>query len=112
MLKKILCRHRLFLRSFWITEFICMCISVILIACGYVYSVVEHNAFGREVTAFAITSKDYITVFGREIYLPVITIGETVLEFVKQYSSGIIKLLGFAVTSTEELIYRIVNLFC
>ncbi len=109
-MKKFIYRHRIFLRAFSVTAFMLLCVSTVVTACGYVYTVVEHNAFGHNVTAFAVTSKDYVEAFGREFYLPVISVWEGVSGFVSRYCSGTIKLLGFAINTTEELINELINL--
>ncbi len=109
-MKKLIYRYRIFLRSFSVTAFMLLCIGVALTACGYVYTVVEHNAFGREVSAFSVVSKDYVMFFGKEFYFPVISVFETIADLIRQYSSGIIKLLGFAVISTKELINQLIEL--
>ena len=87
-----------------------LCVSTVVTACGYIYTVVEHNVFGHNVTAFSVTSKDYVEVFGREFYLPVISVWEGVCGFVSRYCSGTIKLLGFAINTVEELINKLINL--
>ena len=87
-----------------------LCISTIVTSCGYVYTVIEHNAFGHNVTAFSVTSKDYVEVFGKEVYLPVVSVCEGVGGFVGKYCSGAIKLLGFAINTAEELIKQLINL--
>ena len=109
-MKKIIYRHRIFLRAFSVTVFMLLCISTIVTACGYVYTIIEHNAFGHYVTAFSVTSKDYVEVFGREFYLPVISLWEGVSGLVSRYCSGTIKLLGFAINTAEELIKQLINL--
>lgn len=109
-MKKIIYRHRIFFRAFLVTAFMLLCVSTVVTACGYVYTVVEHNAFGRNVTAFSATSKDYVKIFGREFYLPVVSVHESVSGFIVKYCSGTIKLLGFAINTAEELINKIINL--
>ncbi len=109
-MKKLIYRHRIFLRAFSVTAFMLLCVSTVVTACGYIYTVVEHNVFGHNVTAFSVTSKDYIEVFGREFYLPVISVWEGVSGFVGGYCSGTIKLLGFAINTAEELINKLINL--
>ncbi len=109
-MKKFIYRHRIFLRAFSVTAFMLLCVSTVVTACGYVYTVVEHNAFGRNVTAFWVTSKDYVKIFGREFYLPVVSVYESVSGFISRYCSGTIKLLGFAINTVEELINKLINL--
>ncbi len=109
-MKKLIYRHRIFLRAFLITAFMLLCVSTIITACGYVYTVIENNAFGHNVTAFSVTSKDYVQVFGKEVYLPVVSVSESIGGFVEKYCSGAIKLLGFAINTAEELISRFINL--
>ncbi len=109
-MKRLSVGQKMFLRSFWVTAFMLFCLGTAIVASGYVYTVVEHNAFGREVEAFAVTSKDYITVFGREIYFPLVSSTENAIRYIKLYSGGIAKLLGIAVTTSEELLKRLIEL--
>lgn len=109
-MKKIIYRHRIFLRAFSVTAFMLLCISTVVTACGYVYTVIEHNAFGHNVRAFSVTSKDYVEFFGNEFYLPVVSIYESISGFVGKYCSGTVKLLGFAINTAEELINQFINL--
>ena len=109
-MKKIIHRHRVFFRAFLVTAFMLLCAGVVVTACGYVYTVVERNAFGRNVTAFSVTSKDYVGIFGREFYLPVVSVYESVSGFIVKYCLGTIKLLGFAINTAEELINNLINL--
>ena len=51
---KFFCRNRVFFRAFCITMFMLLCAGAVIAACGYIYSVVEYNAFGREVAAFSM----------------------------------------------------------
>ena len=106
---KFFSRNRIFFRAFCITMFMLLCAGTAIIACGYTYSVVEYNVFGREVAAFSMNSKDYIEFFGEEFYFPLVSVYEHVSGFLKTYCSGIIKLLGYALALTEELIMRLID---
>ncbi len=109
-MKKIIYRHRIFFRAFLVTAFMLLCVSTVVTACGYVYTVIEYNAFGRNVTAFSVTSKDYVGIFGREFYLPIVSVYESISGFVGKYCSGTVKLLGFAINTAEELLNQLINL--
>lgn len=92
------------LRSLSVTMFILICIGAAIAAMGQVYTVVEQNAFGRKVSAFSVTEMDYLSIFGKEVYFPVMSVTEKVGGFVKRHCPGTVKLLGFAVNGTEELV--------
>lgn len=109
-MRKISRRNRIFLRAFCMTMFMFMCLGTALVSMGHVYAVIEQNAHGREVTALSVTEMDYLNLFGKEIYFPVMSISEKVYAVFKQYSPGIIKLLSFAVNGTEELINTVIQL--
>ena len=106
---KFFCRNSVFFCAFCITMFMLLCAGAVIAACGYIYSVVEYNAFGREVAAFSMEAKDYIGFFGEEFYFPLVSVYEHVSGFFKLYCSGIIKLLGYAVALAEELIMRLIG---
>ncbi len=91
------------LRSMTVTLFMLTCAVFAVALMGKAYSVIQKDAFGVEKTAYSIDSKDYITVFGREIYFPLISVVESAKGYFEKYCSGMIKLLGYAIDITKEL---------
>lgn len=86
-----------------VTLFILMCAAVAVMLMGKAYSVIQRDAFGLETTAFSMDNKDYVTVFGKEMYFPLVSIIERVIEFFEKYCSGIIKLLKYVIDTIKEL---------
>lgn len=108
-MSKISKRNRIMLRSLWVTGFMLICAGVCVTAMGHVYAVVEKNAFGHESAAFSVTEMDYINIFGKEVYFPVMSVVLKATEYIKLYCPGTVKLLGVIVNGTEELICNLLN---
>lgn len=108
-MRKISKRNRIILRSLWVTGFMLICAGVCVTAMGHVYAVVEKNAFGRQTAAFSVTEMDYLNIFGKEVYFPLISVVEKAGEYIKLYCPGTVKLLGVILNGTEELIYGLLN---
>lgn len=70
---------------------------------GVVYSEMEFTAFGRNVSFLEAVEKDRLSIFGKEFYFPLETAVENLEYYIESYSPGIIKLLGYAVNTLEEL---------
>lgn len=110
MKKRIRKNTRLMLRSMWVTLIILLCAALAFIFMGKAYAVMEKQAFGREVSAFGSEYTDYVTVFGKEVYIPLESAVGGVKSFVSKYTPSIIKLLGMAVNGTEELIRKFLGI--
>ncbi len=102
-MKRISTSNRIMLRSMGVTLFILVCTAVAAVMMGEAYSALQKDAFGVEASAFSFSSKDYITLFGKEFYFPLISIFEKAVELWRRGSSGIIKLLGVVIETTKEL---------
>lgn len=101
-MKRISKRNRTVLRSMTVTLFILTCTVVAIFFMGMAYSAIQRDAYGIEMTVFSVDSKDYITVFGKEVYFPLINVLQTAKELFMRYCSGLIKLLGYAIDVTKE----------
>jgi hypothetical protein len=108
-LKEILKRNKVMLRAMLVTLMLLGSASVVLVAMGRVYTVVEHNLYGQKVVFFDV-GPDSITLFGKDLYFPVFIPLQRFFEAVNLYSSGITKLLKIAVDVFEELILRVIQL--
>lgn len=106
-------KSKITLRTFLITMFMITCAATGLIAAGYVFSVLENNAFSNNTTAFGIVNDEEFIIFGNRVRFPFISAVIKLKDLFARYAPGIIKLLGFAVNGVEELIentvYRIVS---
>lgn len=102
---------RVILRSMLITLFMLTCAVTAVLLMGQAYSAMQRDIFGIEAKAFWFSSKDHVTVFGKEIYFPLISITEQVVGFFQKHSSGMIKLLGYVISTTKELGNIILDLF-
>lgn len=94
----------LMLRAMSVTLVILFCTAAAFMLMGKAYAVMEKQGFGREVSAFHSEYTDYVTVFGKEYYIPLKTAVDGVKGFVAEHTPSVIKLLGKAVNGTEELI--------
>ena len=102
---------RVILRSMLITLFILTCAVTAVLLMGRAYSAMQRDVFGVEAKAFWFSSKDHVTVFGKEIYFPLITLIERAVGFFQKHCSGLIKLLGYVISTTKELGNIILDLF-
>ena len=105
-MKRIRKRDRLMLRSIFVSFALIICFFIALTAMGYIFTVTEYNAYGRNAVAFYV-GPDSITLFDKEIYFPVFEPLKRLYKSAKLYSPGIIKLLGMSVEVTEELLLRL-----
>lgn len=103
--------NRLLLRSTFVTFFMLSCAFVAVVLMGKAYSEMQKILFDNETEAMFIVEEDVFSFFGNEVYLPVMTYSKKVAEFFKTYASGIIKLIGYAVNITNELLETLVNYF-
>lgn len=101
---RIVKKYEITVRSAIVTSFILACGLSAICLMGEVFSVVEQNAFGNKVAAFEILDNKRFSIFGQEVYFPIIAAFEKISHLIKEYAPGIIKLLGFAVNGAEELI--------
>ena len=97
-------KTQVMLRAMSVTLVILLCAALAFMLMGEAYAVMEKQAHGREVSAFYSEYTDYVTVFGKEYYIPLKTAADSVKGFVSEHTPSIIKLLGKAVNGTEELI--------
>lgn len=94
---------KIMLRSLTVTAFLLLCAFSAIAAMGYAYSVMEKNIYGHTVAAISVTELDRITVFGREISFPLMSVGLKAAELYEKYAFGTLKLLGFVLNGVEEL---------
>lgn len=105
---KITKRNRLTARTAFVTFFIIACGIIAAVLMGRVVSVVEGNAFGRQVTVFAVPNDREFIIFGKTFDFPIIAVFKRIGTYIRRYAPGIIKLLGFAVNAVKELIENII----
>ncbi len=108
-MKGILKRNKAMLRAMLVTLMLLGSATVVLVAMGHVYTVVEYNLYGKKVVFFDV-GPDSITLFGKDFYFPLFIPLQRFFEALRLYSSGITKLLRIAVDASEELILRIIQL--
>lgn len=101
-MKRISKKNRIVLRSMTVTLFILTCAVVAILFMGKAYSSIQRDAYGVDISAFSVDSRDYITVFGKDVYFPLINVLQTAKELFMRYCSGLIKLLGYAIDITKE----------
>ncbi len=102
-------RNRIFLRSFSLTAFILACAVTAMLSMAYTVTVIEQNAYGRQIEIIAFDSES-VTVLGSRFNIPLAEALQKVTAFIEKYSLGIIKLLGMAVATVEELILKLIKL--
>lgn len=95
---------RLIIRSAAVTFFMLTCAFFAFYFMGHAFSKMEMTTFERQTEAFYIVDWDKFSIFGKEYYIPVMTIFDKIYKLFNSYCSGIIKLLGIAYSSVEELI--------
>ncbi len=97
-------RNRQFFRSVVTTMFIILCVVVALCLMGCAYSATERTAYGNSVSALTLADEEHISIFGKEVYLPIFKVADA-LEKVKFFAStGINKLLALTVDGAKELV--------
>ena len=101
-MKRISKRNRTVLRSMTVTLVILACSVAATYLMGMAYSAIQRDAYGVEMTAFSVDSKDYVTLFGNEVYFPLINVVQTAKDLFTKYCSGLIKLLGYAIDIAKE----------
>lgn len=113
ILMRISNRNKTTVRTMLVSLFMIFCAVAAIIASGYVFTIVEENAFGNKAAAFKILNENEFVLFGNTVKLPIISGFIKVKEFITRYAPGVIKLLGFAINGAEELIenvsYKIVS---
>ena len=103
-------RNLIFFRTFSVTSFMLICVITVIFAMAYVVTVIEKNAFGRTLEYLTFDSEGF-TVLGHTFNFPLVAVVEKTESLVNKYSLGIIKLLGMAVNTVEELIIKIFQMF-
>lgn len=110
MTRKLSKNNHLLIRSTLIMLFVLSCAFVAILLMGKAYVEMQKILFNNDTQAFFIVEKDVFSVLGKEFYIPIISCSEKVASFLKNFASGIIKLIGYVLNLTNELIEKIIIL--
>ena len=76
---------------------------------GIAFKNTEKIAYNRNSAAFEVVDKDRFSVFGKEFNFPIISIAENLKEIFSKYSSGLVRIVSYAVNGIKEGINLIVK---
>ena len=100
-------RNKIMIRTTLITLMILVCAFASVVLMGNVFAVGEKNMFGNDIDTFKMVEKGELVIFGNKVNFPFVSFVEKATVFLKNYSPGIIKLLGFAVDGVKELFWNL-----
>lgn len=95
-------KSRTILRTAFVTFIILIMSTVAVYFMGVAYSAMEYKAYGKEVSFFEITEKNF-TFFGKTFDLDFKLAGKHIKKVAEFFSGGIIKLLAIVKNGYGEL---------
>lgn len=69
---------------------------------GVAFSNTEKIAYNRNSVIFEVVDKDKFSLFGRKFSFPLMTVTEKVKEIFLRYSSGLLRIISYAINGIKE----------